>query len=126
MTDTKGVRLHKFKNEEIHTLLKEKGELIEKIKSMQDEINKIEEDSRPIVNRIQKIKDQAIPLMKRATFEVELGEWEMIDSFDIEADEVVVKIVDRLEEEKLRIKEAKEKEANENNDSGTNEGEPKS
>jgi hypothetical protein len=108
--DIPGIRYYRFKDDETLKTLKEKAELFEKLKVMQEQVNKIEEESKPITNQYMKVRDKGILLIKEHTKDLELGEYEINQTAEFEGDEVVITIVDLLEEEKLRIKELKRKE----------------
>lgn len=111
--EARGVRYESFKDDEIYALLKQKDELITQLKSMQAQINSLAEDGKVLAGKIQKIKDEAIPLLEKKKDDLELGEWEIVTSFQIEGDEVSAQITDLVEAEKERILVQREREKNE-------------
>lgn len=108
--EPKSIRYVRFKDDEIYGLLKEKEELISQLKIKQSEIDAIAEEGTVLGNKVQKIKDKAIPLMEAKTEGIELGEYEIITTFQIDGDEIAVQILDQVEGEKERIVAAKKAE----------------
>ncbi len=119
--DDPAVRYHRFKDENIFSLLKEKEQLITEFKEMQAKIDAIVTGSKPKGNQLQLVKDKLHPLLKEAMKDVKLGEWELFIDSSTEADECKCTIIDELEEAKKRILERKQQE-NENIVGDTNSG----
>lgn len=111
--EIKGVRKVVIKDVEIYKLLKQKDELISELKTMQGEIDKIAKDGEVRGGKIQKIKDKAIPKMEKHYNKIELKrnleygcpncKWEEVTSFQIEGDEIIAIVTDKIDTYKQQI-----------------------
>lgn len=107
MEKVNGVRYVTIDDPKIYKLLKEKDELVQQIRTLQSNIDEIAKEGEKLAAKVQKIKDKSKPLMEKRANEIELGEWEIVTLFQIEADEVQAQILDQIEAEKDRIRDAK-------------------
>ena len=109
MPEVNGVRYVTIKNKKIYDLLKQKDAVITDIRVMQQQIDEIAKEGDKLGAKVQKIKDKALPLMEEESKKIELGEWEIVTTFQIEGDELNAQILDQVEAEKDRLRDAKAK-----------------
>jgi len=107
MDKVNGIRYVVCDNKKVYDYLKQKDGLVADHIVLEEKSIDIGKKADKIKAKIQKIKDKAKPIMQKEADAVELGEWEVITTFQIEADEVTVQILDQVEAEKDRIRDSK-------------------
>lgn len=105
-----------IKSKKMVELLTKKKELIEKVKSITEEMEVLDKDRRKIALQVQKIKDKVVPEVRNKVYPT-LGDFEEVESFDVKkgSDEIIeVKILNRIDEFKeVYLSEKKKKLAEE-------------
>ena len=101
-------KIDKFKNltaktdqlqEAINALKEEFKTEYEKVEA---DVKQIDEEMKPYLTKTQRYKDKINPILKK--HKIELGEFEMIQSTELENGKVVVSIIDLVEEYKKQLK----------------------
>lgn len=101
-------KIDKFKNltaktdqlqEAINALKEEFKVEYEKVEA---NVKQIDEEMKPYLTKTQRYKDKINPILKK--HKIELGEFEMIQSTELENGKVVVSIIDLVEEYKKQLK----------------------
>jgi len=101
-------KIDKFKNltaktdqlqEAINALKEEFKTEYEKVEG---KVKEIDEEMKPYLTKTQRYKDKINPILKKHN--IELGEFEIIQSTELENGKVVVSIIDLVEEYKKQIK----------------------
>jgi recombinational DNA repair ATPase RecF len=100
------MRKQTFQNDTLKDLLKDKNEYVKKGRELSNEIEELEEERNKAGMKVQKLKDKVMPIMEdEIEPELNLGEFEDIESVEINDDgEVVINIVDQVERFKQRYK----------------------
>ena len=97
-----------IKSEEIKGLIIQKGAIVVEGRKLNEQLDKTKVDLNNCGLEINKLNAVLIPLVKELN--IELAEFERIESIELAEDELVVKIYDALEEFKVAFNEQKIKE----------------
>ena len=114
------LRHYKFEDEKIFKLLEKKKKLLDGGKKSIEELTRLNTEVEKVNNKIQKIKDQLNPLVKEREEEMDIGEFEVVATVEIEDNKINVTIVDEIEGYKQLLRERNEKDSSGDSNSGTN------
>lgn len=109
MSTPKHIKEYKFDDEELSKLLEEKNDSIKKCRKINTKIETFQNQLNQEGHKVQQLKDKIVPLFnENIKPQIELGEFEDVQTVEKRKGKIVVSVVDRVGEFKEWFKKQQE------------------